>query len=121
MTEDNDETLLLEKNLASQIASAVFTKTKEIIQCNPTKKWKVLASIVISSDEKLLKVICITSGSKCVKGKALCLTGSVINDCHAEILARRCFIHYLYSQLNSFSSNPGIEGKMFCALAPIEV
>ena len=96
--------------LANRIGSAVLAKSKQV----EIDKWKVLASIILSNevDEKFLKVICVTSGSRCIKGDALSLTGSNVNDCHAEILARRCFISFLYQQLESLV-NSGYKGKVF--------
>ena len=113
-----DEALLLEQNLANRIGLAVLEKSKQIIDTLPdTKKWNVLASILLSSerDGKFLKVVCVTSGTKCVKGDALSLTGSSVNDCHAEILARRCFISFLYRQLDSLLDS-GFKGRPFLVL-----
>lgn len=110
-TEVTHHPLLLEQNLANRIGLAVFLKSKNVI--DKTKKWKVLASIVLTNEldgSRFLRVICVTSGSKCVKGKALGLIGSSVNDCHAEVLARRCFITFLYQQLNSLI-NCGFKGK----------
>jgi hypothetical protein len=34
------------------------------------------------------------------------MEGETLNDCHAEVLARRGLVSYLYDQLNIFNSNP---------------
>lgn len=34
------------------------------------------------------------------------MEGEALNDCHAEVLARRGLVSYLYDQLNIFNSNP---------------
>jgi double stranded RNA-specific editase B len=34
------------------------------------------------------------------------MEGETLNDCHAEVLARRGLVSYLYDQLNTFNSNP---------------
>lgn len=45
------------------------------------------------------KIIAIATGTKSINGEYLSNYGSVINDSHAEIIARRCLLNYLYSEL----------------------
>ena len=47
----------------------------------------------------LLKVISLASGTKCVNGVQISLQGQTVNDCHAEVLARRGFVRFLYKQV----------------------
>lgn len=56
-------------------------------------------------DENFYDVICITTGTKCIKGDQLSMNGYALNDCHAEILARRCLINYLFSQIEMLIEN----------------
>ncbi|XP_061435902.1 double-stranded RNA-specific adenosine deaminase-like [Lethenteron reissneri] len=44
-------------------------------------------------------VVSLGVGNRCVKGEELSLKGETVNDSHAEIIARRGFIRFLYSQL----------------------
>lgn len=50
-------------------------------------------------DIRQAQVIVLTSGTKCINGEYINDQGLVVNDCHAEIVARRAFLHFLYSQL----------------------
>ena len=61
-------------------------------------EWTVLASIIKEEDGKF-EVIVITTGTKCVGEHSLSSQGLLVNDCHAEVLARRCFILYLMDQI----------------------
>ena len=46
-----------------------------------------------------MEIICITTGTKCVDSEHRTSNGQSLNDCHAEVLARRCLIRYCYEQL----------------------
>ena len=46
------------------------------------------------------EVIALATGTKCISGLHLSECGLAINDSHAEVVTRRAFMHYLYSQLD---------------------
>lgn len=61
------------------------------------------------NDTNSAEVISLATGTKCLSGNYLSLSGEALHDCHAEILARRCFIKYLYKQLmNVVENKPSI-------------
>ncbi|XP_078518903.1 double-stranded RNA-specific editase B2 [Lissotriton helveticus] len=62
---------------------------------------KALAGIVMTRglDLRQAQVIALSSGTKCINGEYLNDQGLVVNDCHAEAVARRALVHFLYSQL----------------------
>ncbi|KAM9368252.1 double-stranded RNA-specific adenosine deaminase [Phaethornis superciliosus] len=69
---------------------------------------KILAAIVMKKGkEGLGVVVSIGTGNRCVKGEELSLKGETVNDCHAEIISRRGFVRFLYSELMKYDpSNP---------------
>jgi len=54
------------------------------------------------TDVKEAQVICVSTGTKCINGEYMSDRGLALNDCHAEIVARRSLIRFLYSQLELF-------------------
>ncbi|XP_072138209.1 double-stranded RNA-specific adenosine deaminase [Mobula birostris] len=70
---------------------------------------KILAAIIMKKgDEDLGTTVSLGTGNRCVKGEELSLKGETVNDCHAEIISRRCFIRFLYSELLKYNpDSPG--------------
>lgn len=62
---------------------------------------KVLAGIVMTENNDLqtAKVISVSTGTKCVNGEHMSISGTSLNDSHAEIVSRRVLMDFLYSQL----------------------
>ncbi|XP_075301191.1 double-stranded RNA-specific adenosine deaminase isoform X2 [Opisthocomus hoazin] len=64
---------------------------------------KILAAIVMRKGNKGLGVVVsLGTGNRCVKGEELSLKGETVNDCHAEIISRRGFMRFLYSELMKY-------------------
>ncbi|NWW93519.1 DSRAD deaminase, partial [Rhynochetos jubatus] len=74
---------------------------------------KILAAIIMRKGSKGLGVVVsIGTGNRCVKGEELSLKGETVNDCHAEIISRRGFVRFLYSELMKYDpSNPSSAGE----------
>ena len=101
---------LVDTKLASSIADAVWNKHEEVLNAKDTRHKTVLAGYVIrrKEDEKRedLQVVALGTGTKCLPGDEYTLDGSAVHDCHAEIIARRSLIRWIYHQLNT-ADNPG--------------
>lgn len=92
----------LPQTFADVIGRLVSTKYEELMVGNEVyARRKVLAGIVLTfgSDIKTAKVIAVTTGTKCISGEYISEHGLAVNDSHAEIVARRCFINFIYDQL----------------------
>jgi tRNA-specific adenosine deaminase 1 len=67
-------------------------------------EWTVLSGVVLQDISKKLSVISLCTGTKCLSGIELRNThyedrGNRLSDSHAEVLARRAFLRYLYNQI----------------------
>jgi double stranded RNA-specific editase B len=119
---------------------------KQVVDLNEIKLSKFLnvyASIVQTDelDAKTAKLICFTTGTKCISGEYMSMNGTALNDwykkitknfscyiyyyfmflSHAEILAVRLLRKYLYKQLKEYmkhlsehsESENNLEGNIF--------
>lgn len=77
------------------IARAVFSAFKSIPERKHPKEheWTMLAGLVVHFEsitgEDDYECVSFATGTKCLGRRDLCPSGRVINDCHAEVLARR--------------------------------
>lgn len=68
------------------------------------KEWTILAAVVqqiasVSQTNGSFSVVAMGTGSKCVGQNKLSKNGDLLNDSHAEIMARRGFLRYIYHQI----------------------
>uniref|UniRef100_G3RRT2 Adenosine deaminase RNA specific B2 (inactive) n=1 Tax=Gorilla gorilla gorilla TaxID=9595 RepID=G3RRT2_GORGO len=91
------------QEFADSISQLVTQKFREVTtDLTPMHaRHKVLAGIVMTKglDARQAQVVALSSGTKCISGEHLSDQGLVVNDCHAEVVARRAFLHFLYTQL----------------------
>lgn len=100
------------RDLADRISICVQEKFDELTKSDSRfQRRKVLAGIVQTKNFDLdsMETICVTTGTKCISGDRLTLSGATLNDCHAEIIARRCLIRYFYGQIEEFLKNESNE------------
>ena len=68
----------------------------------------MLASIVIKREvaygNSRLCIVSLGAGSKAIDGKSLSEQGDRVHDCHAEVLARRGMLRFLYAQLEKIKN-----------------
>ncbi|XP_014241002.1 double-stranded RNA-specific editase 1 isoform X2 [Cimex lectularius] len=78
-------------------------------------KRKVLAGVLMSTEEDLsdIQMISLGTGTKCVGGEHISVKGAVLNDCHAEIIARRGLIRFFYKQLLLHTDPATAESSIF--------
>ncbi|CAF0751309.1 unnamed protein product [Didymodactylos carnosus] len=95
------------KDLADKVANCIQEKFQQLTMNDVRlQRRKVLAGIVMTKnfDLSTMEIISLTTGTKCINGDRLALNGKSLNDCHAEIVSRRCLLRYCYQQLMLFSN-----------------
>ncbi len=57
-----------------------------------------------SSDGSVLTVVAVGTGMKCLSADARCAAGRLINDSHAEVIAKRALQRWIYAQLAALAA-----------------
>ncbi|CAF1426723.1 unnamed protein product [Adineta steineri] len=86
-------------NFGDYIEKCIEEKFHELTQNDfRLKRYRVLSGIVLTHNLNFqsMKIICLTTGTKSLNEN----NEQLVNDCHAEMLARRCLIRYCYEELN---------------------
>ena len=98
-----DGSLALPQVLADHVAKLVQNKFSELTNgfTSPYARRKVLAGVVMTTgdDVESAQAICVSTGTKCINGEYMSDQGLVLNDCHAEVIARRGLRRFLYTEL----------------------
>ncbi|XP_059478440.1 tRNA-specific adenosine deaminase 1-like isoform X2 [Neocloeon triangulifer] len=70
-----------------------------------------MSAFVLEKTDGSVKVVSLGTGSKCLGKNELSKDGGLVSDSHAEVLARRTFLLYLYGQLSLLGD--GQESEVF--------
>ncbi|KAF5270158.1 hypothetical protein FQR65_LT05638 [Abscondita terminalis] len=100
--------LVEEQQLADHVERLILEKYNDLMKNDSYHlRENVLSGIVMTrgTDLSNSEIIGITTGTKCVRRERTSMHGDYVNDLHAEILARRCLMVYLYDQLQLVSKN----------------
>ncbi|XP_023213745.1 double-stranded RNA-specific editase 1-like [Centruroides sculpturatus] len=101
------EEFIFPQSIADKISDVIHKTFQEVMVDNVEyAKWKVLAGIAMTSDPEMnkIKIIGISTGTKCINGEHISMNGVCLNDCHAEIISRRCLKNFLYYNLEMISA-----------------
>lgn len=103
------ELFIFPQSVADKISKLLLSTFNDImISDTEHAKWKIIAGIAMTKDEAMedLQIITLGTGTKCINGEHISMFGTNLNDCHAEIISRRCFKDFLFTNLEFL-----IEGK----------
>lgn len=92
---------------ADEIAALCYKRFQELPRTGkpePGREWTLLAAVVqvtrsTPNNEVVKEIVSLGTGSKCIGQAAMSPAGDVLNDSHAEVLARRGCIRYLTEEL----------------------
>lgn len=111
------------KNFSEQIAHVCEECFRTLPKCGKPneKEWTVLSCIVREFDSELT-VVALGTGSKCIGRSKMSDRGDVLNDSHAEIICRRSFLRYIYSQMRGDSDILSFDEncKKFCINSEVQ-
>ncbi|XP_033942129.1 LOW QUALITY PROTEIN: tRNA-specific adenosine deaminase 1 [Pseudochaenichthys georgianus] len=83
----------------------------------PGREWTLLAAVLritrrANSDTVEKEVVSLGTGTKCIGQTAMSPSGDILNDSHAEVIARRGCVRYLIQELYRAVSGGG--SAVFC-------
>ncbi|GAB1598011.1 tRNA-specific adenosine deaminase 1 isoform X1 [Argonauta hians] len=96
-----------ELSFADKVAKCVFNHYEKRISRRGKprieREWTLLAAVVMtirSGEETNMRVVALGTGTKCIGQSKMSKDGDVLNDSHAEIVARRAFLRFLYHEIS---------------------
>ncbi|GFN93039.1 tRNA-specific adenosine deaminase 1-like [Plakobranchus ocellatus] len=102
---DSKDILGLQSGLADNIAKAAietYEKLPKRGKPQQLKEWTLLSAVIMKmqdENEVCWKAVSLATGSKCIGKSKMSAKGDILNDSHAEVLARRAFLRFLYEEL----------------------
>lgn len=94
----------MDKDLSNEISELClnfYDKLPNSKRLHKDTEWTILSAIVMERNEKDLNVVAMGTGTKCIGANMLSPHGDILNDSHAEVIARRAFIRFLLFQINA--------------------
>jgi hypothetical protein len=100
---------LLNQAWKQSIVEMIHTKAIDKLQVDPSRASLAALAITSTDFEEIIDIICIASAPR-TNQRLQCLPRIALNDLRSVTLVRRCFLRYLYEDLQSILSNGLNEG-----------
>ena len=102
-------------NMIAKMSQDIYIQLQGTVAV-PQPGRKVVAAFVMEDTlTNEMKVVAVGSGTRCITGDQMSLEGLVVNDSHAEVVARRSLMRFFYQQLAAHSQ--GDQGTIFIGSA----
>ena len=90
--------------LADAVASAVLRRYASLPKHGKPQpgEYTLLAGFAVTDDavpDAPPRVVALGTGTKCLPASSRCPRGEALSDSHAEVIARRAFVRFLYDEL----------------------
>lgn len=100
--------------LGDKVAERVLTKFAELTEnyTSTHSRYKVIAGVALTAkddDPSGIRLISLAAGSKCINGEFISMSGTTLNDLHAEILAVRGCRLFILNELERVMSAGNVE------------
>jgi len=99
--------------LADRIADACIKKYQGLRGTDEAINQGVLAGIVLTIDDTDLHVLSIAMGNKFQNTAKSSSDATKVRDCHAEVLVRRAFKFWLFTEWSRMHKNPSYFSQIF--------
>lgn len=108
---------MLDPDEVSRLCYERFQQLPRRGKPEPGREWTLLAAVLKvtrreNSDSVEKEVVSMGTGTKCIGQTAMSPSGDVLNDSHAEVIARRGCIRYLIQELHEAVG--GRSSSVFC-------
>ena len=106
-------------NMVAKMSHDTYLQLQGTVEV-PQPGRKVVAAFVMEDTlSSEVKVVSVGSGTRCITGDQMSLEGLVVNDSHAEVVARRSLMRFFYQQLAAHSQ--GDQDTIFVSSATTNV